>query len=112
MTPFQAATGAKPQVLATVTACTYKAGAGRALAFGLPTSRHFLISYNFFAHGELHTGQFTSKRAMAQGTLFPMNYDPALPRKPGRTGAHVLAFGLIGSLVLSLAWLALLHGCL
>ena len=37
-----------PEAIATVTACKYEAGAGRALAFGIPTTRHFRIAYNYF----------------------------------------------------------------
>lgn len=107
-----------PQAMATVTACSYGAGAGQALAFGLPTSRHFLISFNYFAAGDLHTGQFSSRKAIAQGTLFPIAYNPDAPHQNTRsdlsamgTRAPLLIVGIVGSVVLSLAWLALLHSC-
>ena len=107
-----------PEALATVLECKYDFGAGRALAFGIPTRRHFRIRYNYFAEGELHEGQFASEKALPQGHLFPIRYDPDAPHQnthsanslaPTRGG--LLALGIAGSVLLSLAWLALMHGC-
>jgi hypothetical protein len=108
-----------PEALATVTACTYDAGAGRALAFGLPTTKHFRIAYNYFADDEIHTGQFNSAKPIPQGTLFPIHYNPEAPHhnshdassSPQTSRTPLLLFGIAGSLVLSLAWLAILRGC-
>ena len=108
-----------PEAFATVTACKYDFGAGRALAFGIPTSKHFRISYNYFAGGELHTGEFTSARAIPQGTLFPIRYNPYAPLQTTHAAASTtqgtrgprLAIGIIGSIILSLAWFAVLRGC-
>ena len=110
--------GEWPEVLATVTECKYEAGAGRALAFGLPTFRHFRISYNYFADGELHAGEFMSARAVAQGTLFPIRYKPGAPRQTDHDASiagggrrwRLIVIGVIGSLVFSLAWLGLIRG--
>ena len=102
--------------MATVTSCTYTAGAGRAMAFGLPTSRHFLIAYNYFVGDTLHTGQFASRKAVPQGTLFPLAYNPDAPHENEKsTGSPasyspVLAVGVVGSIILSLTWLAILRG--
>lgn len=108
-----------PEALATVTACKYDIGAGRALAFGVPTSKHFRISYNYFADDQIHTGEFNSAKAIPQGTLFPIRYDPDAPhqnshnttRAPQNPRAPLLTIGILGSVVLSLAWAAILHGC-
>jgi hypothetical protein len=107
-----------PEALATVTACKYDFGAGRALAFGVPSSKHFRISYNYFAGGELHTGEFAAARAMPQGTLFPIRYNPEAPHDHNHDHAAaptarrpVLVVGIIGSVILSLAWFAVLRGC-
>lgn len=108
-----------PEAFATVTACKYDFGAGRALAFGIPTSKHFRISYNYFAGGELHTGEFTSARAIPQGTLFPIRYNPDAPHQTSHdasSAAHgarglPIAIGIFGSFVLSLLWFVLMHGC-
>jgi hypothetical protein len=108
-----------PEALATVTACKYDFGAGRALAFGIPTSKHFRISYNYFADDEIHTGEFTSAKAIPQGTLFPIRYNPEVPHQNSHdtssslqnSRAPLLTFGILGSVVLTLAWAAILHGC-
>ena len=108
-----------PEALATVTACKYDFGAGRALAFGIPTTKHFRISYNYFVDDEIHTGEFVSDKPIPQNTLFPIRYNPDAPHQnshdafnPPRTSrAPMLTIGIIGSLILSLAWLAILRGC-
>jgi hypothetical protein len=106
-----------PEALATVTACTYDAGAGQALAFGIPLDKHFLISFNYWANNELHTGEYSSATAVPQGTLFPITYDPANPHEHSRsrtepaTRRSLLAIGIAGSIILSLLWLAILRGC-
>lgn len=103
--------------MATVTSCTYSFGAGRALAFGIPTSRHFVIAFNYFVDDDLHTGQFTAKKAIPQGTLFPLAYNPAAPHENEKSGgvstsqSPVFLVGILGSIVLSLLWLAILRGC-
>jgi hypothetical protein len=107
-----------PEVLATVTACEYDAGAGRALAFGIPTSKHFRISYNYWANNEIHTGQFHSDVAIPQGHLFPVTYNPTAPHEHNKSGSPaattrspLIAFGIAGSVILSLIWFAILRGC-
>jgi hypothetical protein len=120
---IQSARDLWPEAMATVTACKYEFGAGRALAFGLPTTRHFLISYNYWAPNaegtpELHTGELTSEKAMHVGTLFPIRYNPDTPREtthssaaPALTRNPLLIIGILGSVILSLAWLLILRGC-
>jgi hypothetical protein len=109
-----------PEALATVLTCKYEFGAGQALAFGVPRSRHFRITYNYFADGELHTGELTAAKPIPQGTLFPVRYNPEVPRD--HTHEHgqatmpsnrraMITVGLIGSVILSLAWLLVLHSC-
>jgi hypothetical protein len=111
-----------PEALATVLSCKYDFGAGRALV-GIPTSKHFRITYNYNAPGpsgvdELHTGEFSSEKAMPQGTLFPIRYNPDAPHDHTHPNAPapaprstILLVGIIGSLILSLAWFAVLRGC-
>jgi hypothetical protein len=113
-----------PEAMATVTACKYDSGAGRALAFGLPTTRHFRVTFNYWAPNAegtpvLHTAELTSEKAMPQGTLFPIHYNPAAPHEttthstaaPTTTRNPLLIIGLIGSVILSLAWLLILRSC-
>ena len=113
-----------PEALATVTACKYDFGAGRALAFGIPTTKHFRISYNYNAPNEqgeevIHAGEFTSETPIPQGTLFPTRYNPEAPHQnshdasgsPQNPRAPLLTIGIIGSIILSLTWFAALRGC-
>ena len=107
-----------PEVLATVTECKYEFGAGRALAFGIPTSKHFLIRYNYFADGELHSGEFASAKPIPQGHLFPIRYDPIAPYEHTHAASTarsirgpILTIGIIGSFILSFILLASLRGC-
>jgi hypothetical protein len=108
-----------PEALATVTACRYDVGAGRALAFGIPTIKHFRISYNYFVNDEIHTGEFASDKAIPQSTLFPIRYNPDAPHlnshdastAPQASRAPLLTIGIIGSLFLSIAWFAIVRGC-
>jgi hypothetical protein len=104
--------------MATVTECRYDFGAGRALAFGAPSSKHFRIRYNYFAEGELHSGELTSAKAMPQDMLFHIRYNPdaahehthehSTPPNPRRVQ---ILIGIVGSVILSFAWLFLLRSC-
>ena len=76
-----------PEAMATVTACKYESGAGRAMAFGLPTTRHFRIAFNYWAPNpdgtpELHTGELASAEAMPRAHSSPSTTTPKHPTKP------------------------------
>jgi len=119
-----------PEAMATVTSCKYKVSTGRALAFGIPETRHFTITFNYWAPNsdgtpELHTSEFLSDKAFPEGTLFPIRYNPEAPHQTTRSTADpqpttspvlsrniLLAVGIMGSIVLSLAWLFVLRGCM
>lgn len=106
-----------PEALATVTACRYESRVGRAMAFGMPASRHFRISYHCWAGDAEHTGEFYTEKAMPTGTLFPLRYDPERTASneydrhdaPGRF--PLLGLGALGTAVTLLLWFALLRGC-
>jgi hypothetical protein len=114
-----------PEAMATVTECKYDFGAGRALAFGVPTSKHFRIKYNYWAtdaEGEevLHTAEYSSEKAVPQGHLFKVRYNPEAPHENAHEGAPagggggrnpLIAVGIVGSVVLSMVWLLMLRGC-
>jgi hypothetical protein len=107
-----------PEVLATVTECKYDVGAGRALAFGIPTRKHFLIYYNYFADGEFHSGELRSAKPIPQGHLFPIRYDPDAPHEHNHAFSTTssnrnptLVIGIFGSVILLFLWLAILRGC-
>ncbi len=107
-----------PEAMATVIECRYDFGAGRALAFGAPSRKHFRIRYNYFAEGELHSGELMSAKAMPQDTLFRIRYNPddahehthehSTPPTPRRAQ---ISIGIVGSVVLSLVWLFVLRSC-
>jgi hypothetical protein len=106
-----------PEAIATVLECHYDMRVGRALV-GIPSGKNFRIRYNYYADGETHEGQMYSATAMPQNTLFPIRYNPSAPKDhtqadgtPANSRIPLMVFGVIGSLVLSLAWLFLLRGC-
>ncbi|AFL87662.1 hypothetical protein Terro_1353 [Terriglobus roseus DSM 18391] len=101
--------------MAEVTECRYDVRAGRALAFGLTSSKHFRITYNYRVGDELHTGECFSEIARPQGSLFLIRYDPDLPSSSHSRGAQrpfplLLIVGFLGSIVISLLLLKL-RGC-
>jgi len=107
-----------PEAIATVLECRYDMRVGRALAFGAPSSKRFRIRYNYFANGETHQAELFSATAMPQNTLFPIRYNPADIRDhthtngaPTSTRNPLIAFGVLGSIILSLVWLFILRGC-
>jgi len=108
-----------PEAIATVLECRYDMRAGRALAFGLPSDKHFRIRYNYYANGEHHEGQFYAATAIPQNTLFPIHYNPDLPADHIHDHSPVtisqrrvpILVGIIGSIILSLAWLSIIRSC-
>jgi hypothetical protein len=102
---------------AEVTACKYDVGAGQALAFGIPSSKHFLITFTYYAHGQTFTDRFTSPIYLEQGDTFSISYNPLAPQQNNKSTAEptaknsLFAIGIIGSIFLSLLWLTILHGC-
>src|SRR5580698_884931 len=112
---LQPARSSWPEAIATVTACKYKVATGRALAFGIPETRSFHITFNYWAPNiegtpELHDGEFLSHKALPEGTLFPIRYNPDAPLEtthsttdPQPTAAPILSrstlltLGIFGS---------------
>lgn len=105
------------ETMAEVTACKYEFGAGQALAFGIPSSKRFRISFTYYAHGKTCTGEFSSRTYMEQGKTFTITYNPLNPEENSKSAATPLlrtplfAIGVMGSIILSLLWLAILRGC-
>ena len=104
------------EAMATVTACHYEFGAGQALAFGIPKSKRFQISFNYWADEELHTGEFASAKAIPQGTLFPIRYNPESPHEHSKSDESgrpqplaMLAVIVAVFLFAITGWL--MHGC-
>lgn len=107
-----------PEAMATVLSCHYEMRAGRALAFGMPSGRRFHVTYNYWAAGELQEADCYAAKPMPQGSLFPIHYDPETPLRnhhahseAGVEKLPLIAIGIAGSIVLSLAWLLVMRGC-
>ena len=105
------------ETTAQVTACKYEFGAGQALAFGIPTSKHFLITFTYYAHGKIFTDKFTSATYLEQGKTFTITYNPLSPQQNSKSAATpttktpIFIVGIIGSIVISLIWFAMMRGC-
>jgi hypothetical protein len=104
---------------ATVTTCKYQSPGLSMLAFGFQTTKKFCITFDYYAHGRLYSGEFQSSVAIPQNERIPITYNPLDPQQnnrsyiPRTTPARppVIAIGIAGSVVLSLLWLAILRGC-
>lgn len=105
------------ETMAIVTSCKYEFGGMRALAFGIPDDKHFLIGFSYHAHGKDFTGEFISLVALEQGHNFPIRYNPLIPQQNTKSAAlptartPLFAIGIAGSVILSLLYLTMLHGC-
>ena len=107
---------------ATVTTCKFQfAGRGN-MAFGFSRQEKFRITFDYYAHGQLYSGEFQSPVAIAQNESIPITYNPLNPQQNSRdpdvasagTAARkppLMAIGIAGSIILSLMWLTILRGC-
>ena len=105
---------------ATVTTCRYQSAALPQMAFGFSLTKKFRITFDYYAHGQAYSGEFQSDVAVPQNERVPLAYNPLAPaqntyapdaEKASSGRGPLLAFGVIGSIVLSLAWLLVLRGC-
>ena len=106
---------------ATVTSCRYQSPALGILAFGIPTTRKFSITFDYYAHGRLYSSEFQSSTAIPQNEHLPITYNPLHPEQNSRAHAlnstpttsnpPLIAIGIAGSVLLSLLWLAVLRSC-
>jgi hypothetical protein len=104
---------------ATVTTCRYQSPGLSTLAFGFQTTQKFRITFDYYAHGRVYSGEFQSPVAIPQNERFPITYNPLDPQQnsralipnPTTTRPPLVAIGIAGSIVLSLLWLAILRGC-
>ncbi len=104
-----------------MTTCRYQSPALSVLAFGVPLTKKFRITFDYYAHGRLYSDEFQSDVAIPQDTVLPLSYDPRDPARNSRTRHPILhrtvrrrpriVLGVAGSIVLSLLWLLYLRGC-
>ena len=105
---------------ATVTTCRFQFAGLSNLAFGFSTRKKFRITFDYYAHGRLYSGEFQSPVAIPQNERIPVTYNPLAPQQNSRASAEsgapsprraLLAIGIAGSIVLSLLWLFVLRSC-
>jgi hypothetical protein len=104
---------------ATITTCRYQSPGLSPLAFGFSTRQKYRITFDYYAHGRLYSGEFQSPVAIPQNEHIPISYNPLNPAENTRVNSPtgnpgkppLLAIGITGSIILSLAWLAVLRGC-
>ena len=86
---------------------------------GFQTTKKFSITFDYYAHGRLYSGEFQSPVAIPQNERIPIIYNPLDPQQNSRsfiprttpTRPPLIAIGIAGSVVLSLLWLAILRSC-
>ena len=106
---------------ATVTTCRYQSPGLSTLAFGFQTGKKFRIAFDYYAHGQLYSDEFQSPVAIPQNEHISITYNPLRPEQNSRgrnsettlksTRPPILIMGVIGSVFLSLLWLAILRSC-
>ena len=106
---------------ATVTTCRFQFAGLSNLAFGFSTRKKFRITFDYYAHGRLYSGEFQSEFAIPQNESIPITYNPLNPEEnsrdstpsaaPSTSKPPLIAIGITGSIILSLAWLAILRSC-
>ena len=104
-----------------VTTCRYRPPGLSVLAFGIQTGEKFAITFDYYAHGRLFSDEFQSPVAVPQNEVITLSYNPLDPQQNSRTNHPsasdgrkpnpLFAFGIAGSVILSLLWLAILRGC-
>jgi hypothetical protein len=104
---------------ATVTSCKYQFARLSTFTLGIQTGEKFRITFDYYAHGRLYSDEFQSPVAIPQNERIPITYNPLHPEQNSRTSSPnaaparspLIAFGIAGSIVLSLLWLTLMRGC-
>jgi hypothetical protein len=103
---------------AEVIACRYEFARMNTLTLGFATRpNQFIVSFSYYAHARTFHDQFTSPVAMGKGETFPVFYNPLNPQQnrqselaPAGT-VPLFAFGIAGSIIISLLYLAMMGGC-
>jgi hypothetical protein len=102
---------------AIVTTCRYQSPGLSILAFGFQTGEKFLITFDYYAHGQLYSGEFQSPTAIPQNEHIPIAYNPLAPQRNTRSASSsttrtpLFVIAVAGSVVISILYFALLHSC-
>jgi hypothetical protein len=90
---------------ANVLDCRNEAPVLSALTFGLRPKKKFRVAYDFTVDGQLHTGEFPSAKAFAEGDLIPVRYSSTNPDQNNLNYQNVPAKTSIAPLILGLLFL-------
>ena len=106
------------ETTATVISCRYQFARMNTFRMGVQSGEKYRIAFDYVAHGQTYSDEFESPIAIPQNEQFAVRYNPLAPRENNRSdggGSAVrpplFAIGVVGSVVLSLLWLAVLRGC-
>jgi hypothetical protein len=105
---------------ATVTSCRFQFARMNTFSLGIQTGEKFCIAFDYYAHGKLYSDEFQSAVAIPQDEHILITYNPLRPEQNSRTSgpnatparSPLIAIGIMGSVVLSLLWLAVMRGCM
>ena len=104
---------------ATVTSCRFQFARMNTFTLGIQTGEKFRITFDYYCHGQLYSDEFQSPVAIPQNEHIPITYNPLHPEQNSYTSgpnassklSPLIAVGIIGSVVLSCAWLVIFRGC-
>ena len=104
---------------ATVTSCRFQFARMNTFTLGIQTGEKFRITFDYYAHGRLYADEFQSPVAIPQNERIRITYNPLHPEQNSRTSgsnavprrSSLIVVGVIGSVVLSLLWLAAVRSC-
>jgi hypothetical protein len=105
---------------ATVTSCRFQFARMNTFTLGIQSGEKFSIAFDYYAHGRVYSDEFQSPVAIPQNERIPITYNPLHPEQNSRTSgpkatsvrSPLIAIGIMGSIVLSLLWLAVMRGCM
>ena len=104
---------------ATVTSCRFQFARMNTFTLGIQTGEKLRITFDYYAHGLLYADEFQSPVAIPQNERIPITYNPLHPEQNSRTSgpnvsprrSSLMVAGIVGSVVLSLLWLAAIRSC-
>jgi hypothetical protein len=104
---------------ATVTSCCFQFARMNTFTLGIQTGEKFRIAFDYYAHGRLYSDEFQSPVAIPQNERISIAYNPLHPEQNNRTSGPnasparnpLIGIGIVGSIVLSLLWLTVMHSC-
>ena len=108
------------ETYAVVSECRFQFARMNTLTLGIQTGEKFRVRFDYYAFGRLCSGEYQSPVAVAQGERLRITFNPLKPQENSLSGGggmsgsrrgSLIGLGIGGSIVLSLLWLAMIHGC-